>query len=191
MTDIMNNNSVSWRLAGLAELKRNKGWLLALGIGLVVLGFIAIGASAMTTILSVFFLGCILLLGGVVQVAHAFSAHRWSGFFIHLLVGILYLITGLLMTVNPTAAGVSITLIMAMFFLVEGAFRIVTTLFARFPHWGWQLISGIVTLLLGMIIWSEWPISGLIIIGVFVGVNMIFNGWGLIMLAAALKNTAD
>ena len=191
MTDIMNNNSVSWRLAGLAELKRNKGWLLALGIGLVVLGFIAIGASAMTTILSVFFLGCILLLGGVVQVAHAFSAHRWSGFFIHLLVGILYLITGLLMTVNPTAAGVSITLIMAMFFLVEGAFRIVTTLFARFPHWGWQLFSGIVTFLLGMLIWSEWPIAGLNIIGIFVGVNMIFNGWGLVMLAAALKKTAD
>jgi len=59
MTDIMNNNSVSWRMAGLAELQRNRGWLFALGTGLVVLGFIAIGASALTTILSVFFLGCL------------------------------------------------------------------------------------------------------------------------------------
>jgi len=187
MADIMNNNSVSWRLVGLAELQRNRGWLFALGIGLFILGVIAIGASALTTILSVFLLGCLLLAGGVVQIAHAFSAHRWSGFFIHLFVGILYAITGLLMTVNPAAAGISITLIMAIFFLAEGTFRIIATLFARFPHWGWQLLSGIVTFLLGMLIWSQWPLSGLSIIGIFVGVSMIFNGWGLVMLAVALK----
>ena len=187
MTDIMSNNSVSWRLAGLAELQRNRGWLLALGIGLFILGVIAIGAATLTTILSIFLLGCLLLVGGVVQIAHAFSAHRWSGFFVHLFVGILYTITGLLMVVNPAAAGISITLIMAIFFLVEGAFRIIATLFARFPHWGWQLLSGIVTFLLGMLIWSQWPLSGLTIIGIFIGVSMIFNGWGLVMLAVALK----
>lgn len=89
----------------LAELSHNWGWFLALGIALVILGMVALGATVATTIVSVIFLGFLLMFGGGASIAHAFMVRRWRRFFYYLLVGILYLLAGLAAVSEPLTAG--------------------------------------------------------------------------------------
>ena len=80
-----------------------------------------------------------------------------------------------------------LTLILAVAFLVGGSVRIVVVLTERFSAWPWVLLNGVVTLLLGILIWRQWPESSLWVIGLFVGIDLIFNGWSWVMLALAVR----
>jgi len=169
-------------LTGGGELRRSWGWYLVVGIALVVLGAIAIGSTFVMTIASVLFFGWILLISGVLEIVHAFWHKRWSGFFLDLLTGILYVVAGWMMITNPQESALLLTLLIAMFLVFEGVFRIVAALAVRYPHWGWVLLNGVVSLLLGVLIWRRWPVSALWVIGFFVGIEMLLNGWSLVML---------
>jgi uncharacterized membrane protein HdeD (DUF308 family) len=179
------------QLTGTGELRRSWGWFLALGIVLVILGAIAIGSAFLMTIASVFFIGWLLIIGGVMEAVHAFWRKRWAGFFLDLLTGILYVVAGWMMVANPAQSALLLTLIIAMFLVFEGVFRIVASLAARYPHWGWVLLNGVISLLLGILIWRQWPVSGLWVIGLFVGIEMLFNGWSLVMLSFAARNMPE
>jgi uncharacterized membrane protein HdeD (DUF308 family) len=170
-------------LTGSDELRRYWGWYLALGIVLIVLGTIAIGSTFVMTIASVFFFGWLLIIAGVMAVIHAFWHKRWAGFFLDLLTGILYVVVGWMMVTNTKESALLLTLIIAMFLVFEGVFRIVAALTARYPHWGWVLFNGVISLVLGVMIWWQWPYSGLWVIGLFVGIEMLLNGWSLVMLS--------
>ena len=117
------------------------------------------------------------------EVIHAFWHKRWAGFFLDLLTGILYVVAGWMMVTNPAESALLLTLIIAMFLVFEGVFRIVAALAARYPHWGWVMFNGIISLILGIMIWRQWPYSGLWVIGLFVGIEMLLNGWSLVMLS--------
>jgi uncharacterized membrane protein HdeD (DUF308 family) len=171
------------QLTGSGELRRRWGWYLALGIVLTVLGMIAIGSTFLMTIASVLFFGWLLIVGGVMEAIHAFWHKRWAGFFLDLLTGILYVIVGWMMVTNPKESALLLALIIAMFLVFEGVFRIVAALTARYPHWGWVLFNGVISLVLGVMIWRQWPYSGLWVIGLFVGIEMLLNGWSLVMLS--------
>jgi uncharacterized membrane protein HdeD (DUF308 family) len=173
---------------GMDALKQNWGWFLALGIILILLGTVALGSSVLMTIASVFFFGMLLIIAGALEAVHAFWRREWDGFFIHLLGGILYLVVGLMIAANPAASAVTLTLLISMFLIVGGVFRIVGCLAVRVHHRPWLMLSGIVNLILGIMIWRQWPLSGLWVIGLFVGIDMIFNGWSLVMLAVSAKN---
>ena len=84
-----------------------------------------------------------------------------------------------------------LTLLIAMFLVFQGVFRIVAALAVRYPHWGWVLLDGIVSLLLGILIWRRWPVSSLWVIGLFVGIEMLLNGWSLVMLSLAGRNLPE
>jgi uncharacterized membrane protein HdeD (DUF308 family) len=179
------------QLTGAGELRRSWGWFLALGIALIVLGTIALGSSLLMTIASVFFFGWLLIIGGVMEAIHAFWRKRWAGFFLDLLTGILYVIAGWMMVTNPQESALLLTLIIAMFLVFEGVFRIVAALAARYPHWGWVLFNGVISLLLGILIWRQWPYSGLWVIGLFVGIEMLLNGWSLVMLSLTARKLPE
>ena len=179
------------QLEGAGELRRSWGWYLALGIVLIVLGTIAIGSTFVMTIASVFFFGWLLIIGGVMEVIHAFWHKRWAGFFLDLLTGILYVVAGWMMVSNPQESAVLLTLVIAMFLVFEGVFRIVASLAARYPHRGWVLFNGVISLILGISIWQRWPYSGLWVIGLFVGIEMLLNGWSLVMLSLSARNLPD
>jgi uncharacterized membrane protein HdeD (DUF308 family) len=174
--------------AGLNSLRRNWGWYLALGIVEIILGAIAIAASQITTVAMVLIFGWLLVIGGVLAVIHAFWRSQWSGFFVDLVIGLLYALAGLTMVFEPVRAGVALTLLIAIFLVVVGIFRIAVGLAGQFAHRGWLLLNGIITLILGVLIWSQWPLSGLWVIGLFVGIEMIFYGWSLVMLSVMVKN---
>jgi uncharacterized membrane protein HdeD (DUF308 family) len=172
---------------GAEELKRGWGWFLALGIVLVILGVVALSWAVLTTLVSAVLFGWLLLVGGVLSVVHAFLRRRWGGFFLELFAGILYAVVGLMIVGNPAEGALALTLVIAVFLMVGGLFRIITAVTARFQHWVWVLLNGVISLLLGLMIWRQWPVSGLWVIGLFIGIDMIFYGWSLIMLALAVR----
>ena len=179
------------QLTGADEIRRSWGWFLGLGIVLIILGAIAIGSAFLMTIASVFLFGWILIIGGVMEVVHAFWHKRWAGFFLDLLTGVLYVVVGWMMVNNPQESALLLTLIIAMFLVFEGVLRIVTAITVRYPHWGSVLFNGIISLLLGILIWRRWPVSGLWVIGLFVGIEMLLNGWSLVMLSMTGRNLPE
>ena len=172
----------------LAELKKDWWWFLLLGIALIVLGIIALGAVFYVSLVTVVFFGVLLLIGGIGEIVSSFWAGKWSGFLLHLLVGILYAVTGYLIVDRPVESLGTHTLLLAAFFIVSGAFRVVASLSLRFTNWGWTLLNGVVSAVLGILILKQLPESALWVIGLFVGIEMIFNGWSWVMLALGVKN---
>jgi uncharacterized membrane protein HdeD (DUF308 family) len=174
-------------LVGIDEVRRNWGWFLVLGISLVVLGVFAISWSLLATIASVLLFGWLLVISGVLEVASSIWARRWTGFFLHLLAGVLDVVVGLLIVTHPVAAAAALTLLLAAFFLVSGAYRIATAVALRFPNWGWALLGGVVTVLLGAMLWGEWPETALWFIGLCVCIELLFRGWTWVMFALTVR----
>jgi uncharacterized membrane protein HdeD (DUF308 family) len=169
-------------------LSKNWGWLLALGILMIILGVFAIGTPVMATIAFQVVLGWLLVIGGIAEAIHAFMAQSWRGFLFELLSAILYVVVGVLLLVNPLLGAAALTLLLAVFLVVEGIFKIVMALRVRDHRgWGWLLASGILSLILGAMIWAQWPASGLWVIGLLVGIQLLFTGWSLVMLALAAR----
>lgn len=184
----MSSDPAALHLVGLDEVRKRWGWFLGLGILLIVLGVIALGSSVVMTLATMVFVGWLMIGGGLLQAFHAFTCKAWSGFFIDLLTGILYAVVGFMIVANPDATAIALTLLISMFLIFGGIFRIVVAVAVRFQNWVWLLLHGVVNLLLGIAIWRQWPLSGLWVIGLFVGIDMLFNGWSLVMLALAAKN---
>jgi len=172
----------------LVAIQGQWAWLLALGIVLVVVGTIAIGMPLLTTLATALTIGVLLLLGGVAQLVGTFWTRNWSGFFLMLLMGVLYVVLGLLFVREPIQAAEALTLLLACTLMVSGVFRITGSLIHRFPQWGWIFFGGVLNLALGIVIWLQWPFSGFWVIGLFVGIDILFSGWTWIMLALRLKN---
>jgi uncharacterized membrane protein HdeD (DUF308 family) len=169
-------------------LSRNWGWLLALGILMIILGAFAIAAPYGATLAVQFALGWILVIGGIAEAIHAFMARGWGGFLLELLSAILYLVVGVLLLVNPVGGALALTIVLAVFLIVEGIFKIMMAMRVRDHRgWGWLLASGVLSVILGVLIWAEWPASGLWVIGLLVGIQLLFTGWSLVMLALAAR----
>ena len=112
---------------------------------------------------------------------------HWAGFFEHLLAAILFGVAGLLMVTRPVISAEVTTVFMAMFFLIGGLFQIVGSVALALPGWGWQVADGFITLVLGLLVLAKWPASGLRVIGLFIGIDLIFYGAAWIALALGLR----
>jgi uncharacterized membrane protein HdeD (DUF308 family) len=171
----------------LEAIRANWVWFLALGIILIVIGTIAVGMPFVASLATAVTFGALLLVGGIAQLAGAFWTRDWSGFFLNLLMGVLYVVLGLFFVRDPGDALLAMTLLLACMLMVGGLFRIIGSVMYQFPHWGWTLVGGIINLILGIMIWQQWPVSGLWVIGLFVGIDLIFTGWTWVMLALAVR----
>ncbi len=174
----------------LEHLRNHWWWLLVLGILLVLGGTTAIvvpAATVITSVTIVLLLGITLMIAGVAIIVAAFWAGKWSGFLLNLLVGLLYLVAGYAITDDPGQSLEVLTLVLASLFIVLGAFRIAASLSSRTPQWGWVLLSGVVTLLVGVIIYRHFREDYPWVIGLLVGLEMLFNGWTWIMLSLAIR----
>src|SRR6188768_882974 len=163
----------------------HKQWwcFLLLGVSLVVLGSICIADPLIASVASVVVLGFLMLAGGITQIISSFWSGKWSGMLLHMLIGVLYAVVGYMFIDQPVVNMALLTKFLAIFLIVAGTFRIVSALMTRFHDWGWVLLNGIITLLLGLIINRQLPEASLWVIGLFVGIEMIFNGWAWIMLS--------
>ena len=185
--------SASSNLSGTHELHplRDQWWcFLLLGIALIVLGSMCIVDPLVPSLASIVFLGFLLIAGGITQIISSFWAGKWSGMLFHILIGVLYVVVGYMIVDEPVANMVLITKLIAIFLIVSGAFRIISAMVTRFPDWGWALLNGCVTLLLGIIINRQLPEAALWVIGLFIGIEMLLNGWAWVMLALGLRALA-
>lgn len=172
----------------LHAIRANWGWFVALGIAFVVLGFIALAHVLVSTIATALYVGALILVGGVVQVIHAFRVQGWGRFFYWLLAGVLYVVAGALIMYNPLLGAGVITLLIGVALAVEGIFRIAAGIGSRpGAGWGWIVFSGLVTLLLGAIIIAQWPVNSVYILGLFLGIDLIVNGIGTFFFGLALR----
>jgi len=174
----------------MACLRKSRFWLALLGIVLIVVGLVAISSPFIPTLASVIVLGVLLIIGGVVEIIDAFLGRGWRGFWLHLLTGILYLVVGFLMVQRPLAAAAFFTLMIAAAFFIGGLFRSIVALVERFHGWGWVLLNGVITFALGILIWQEWPDAAFWVIGLFIGIDMLFAGWSLVIAALTAHESA-
>lgn len=172
-------------------IRQHRTWFIALGVALIVLGIFAAGLALLTTYASMLFLSCILLVGGVIRIVTAFSAREWTGSLLLALSGALYVVTGVLTFRHPVAAALALTLLFAALFVGVGLFRIIASIWYRFPNWRWVAFGGAISVILGLMLWNTWPASGLWFIGFCIGVDLIVEGVGWITLSFGATDRTD
>ena len=159
-------------------LRRTSGFAIALGIVLFVLGIAAIVSPIIAGAAAGALLGWLFIFGSIVQAVDIFKHHQNSrSVVVRSLLSLLYLGTGILVVINPLAGAVSLTLVIGIFFFVDGVFRVVMAFQLR-PNakWGWMLVNGILMIILGIFIWSQWPFNAPSVLGIWIGVGLLFNG---------------
>lgn len=187
MTDPSSRN-----LGGALHSLRGKwGWIVALGVVYAIAGFIALGNQFFTTLVSVSIIGAVMIISGVFEIFSAFQMKSWSSFFLWIALGILYTAAGIFVWVDPVLAASVFTLLIGIALIASGAVRIILAF--RLPDDAprvWVCISGAITLLLGAIILSQWPVSGLYVLGIFLGIDLLFTGFGWISVGLAIRQRA-
>ena len=173
------------------ELKKKWGWLLALGVLLIVLGTVGLWMSFAMTLATVMMFGALLMLGGVFQLLNAFQIKSWKSVLWHVLIALLYIAAGIVIFTDPVFASLSLTIALAWILIAVGLLRILMALQLRPANgWVWPLVSGVISILLGAMILAQWPTSGLWVIGLFVAIEMIVNGWSSVFIALAARKAA-
>jgi uncharacterized membrane protein HdeD (DUF308 family) len=171
-------------------ITENRTWFIVFGILLIVLGTLGILFPFITTIAAKIFLGWLLLVGGLVQIIHAFSARGWSEFFLDLLMGLLFLVGGAWLAFFPLTGIVTLTIFLAAMFVVQGVIEIAMALRMRsHKGWVWMLLAGIVALAVGFLILAQLPSSATWAIGLLVGINLIMTGWAYLLLPMMVNRT--
>jgi uncharacterized membrane protein HdeD (DUF308 family) len=174
------------------ELPQKWGWLLALGVIQIILGIIGLGMTFGLTIVTIIVYGIFLLIAGVAQIVQTFSVKGWKSRGLHLLIALIYVLGGLIIIARPLAASLFLTLFIGFVLLAAGLLRSIMAFhFKGFKNWFWPLLSGIFSIILGLIILSQWPVSGLWVIGLFVAVELIINGWSAVMIALAARGAGE
>jgi uncharacterized membrane protein HdeD (DUF308 family) len=170
-------------------ITENKRWFYFLGILFIVLGVAALAFPFVTTIAAKIILGWLFLIGGIIQIVHAFSTRAWSEFFLDLLIGVLYVVAGAWLAFFPLTGIITLTLFLAFMFIVEG-FLEAGIAFRIRPHsgWGWMLLSGIVAVAVGVLLIANLPSSATWAIGLLVGINLIMSGFAYLLLPMAASS---
>lgn len=169
-------------------LKRNWGWLLGLGILLVFLGCVGLSMVIGLTLVSMYFFAALLIISSLSHFIDVFKHRDWQGIFWQAIIAVLYLFGALVVFYDPFLASTLITALLAGVLIVIGITRIVMAMSLKNSQgWGWLLFAGITAIILGILIIMQWPISGLWVIGMFIAIDMIVNGWTYIFIALSLR----
>jgi uncharacterized membrane protein HdeD (DUF308 family) len=171
----------------MAPLRAKWGWIVALGVVYIIAGFVALGSVMIATVASVLVVGVMMIVAGVAELVNAFQIKSWGKFLIWALLGALYIVAGFVTFENPLLAAVLLTLMLGASLVVSGIVRIVLAFsMKRQTPWIWVALSGVITLLLGLLILARWPINSVYILGLFLGIDLIMAGTGWIGLGFGL-----
>ena len=159
----------------------HRGWFVFLGIALIVLGLVAVAVPLAATMAVELLVGWLFVFGGVAHVVHAVGARGAHGIWPPLFLGLLYLVGGVFFLLCPLGGMLTLTLVLAVFLALEGAGKIGLALRRR-PRagWVWIFLAGLLSVLMAIIIWAEWPGSAAWVIGLLVGINLFYSGVALL-----------
>ncbi|MBM0742359.1 DUF308 domain-containing protein [Phormidium sp. CLA17] len=165
---------------------------LGIGILLVVLGVIAIALPGLSTIFAETWIALFLITAGGAKIAYGFQNRASQGFIWQILLGALYIGTGVMLLVTPRTGILSLTLLLGTFLLTEGVFELIMAFKVR-PQKNWLYLLGnsIVTLVLGGMIWAQWPLNAPWVIGTLVGVSILCTGISRVMLSLGGRSTLN
>jgi len=173
------------------EAKKNSGFLIFLGVVTVIFGVVAIGSPLITGVAVSVFVGFLLLASGVARIVHALKSKQWGTGFWGTAIGVLGVAAGLIMIFRPLVGLVTMTMLLAIYFLVDGISEIIAAFKIKPDQgWGWVLFNGIIAVVLGLMIWRQWPVSGQWAIGILVGVHILITGWSMIILGSGARRFA-
>ncbi len=174
------------------EFQQNYKAAIALGILMIVLGGLAILYPLFATVFTFNVLGFVLLLFGILQLAYAFQTRNnpVGHFILNLLIGIFYLVVGFWILRHPIFSILDLTLVIGILFFIEGAMQVINAFELR-PNQNRVLLlaSGIIGIILGILIWSNWPFDSLTLLGLLVGINLITTGVSLLLFFRAAKQS--
>jgi len=175
----------------LSPLRAKSGWIVALGVVYLIAGFIALGSVVSATVATVFVVGIMMIIAGVAEVISAFQLKSWGKFILWVLLGLLYIFAGFVTFENPLLAAVVLTLALGAALVASGIMRIVLA-FSMQGGSPWLLValSGLITLILGVVILIHWPVSSLYILGIFLGIDLVFAGVSWIFLGLGVRKIA-
>jgi uncharacterized membrane protein HdeD (DUF308 family) len=147
------------------------------GLLIFLLGVFCLIAAGITGLVSIILIGVLLLVAGVLEIVSALRERKQGRQALsHFLVGILSIVVGVLFLVRPAVGLAAVSLLLAAYFFADGLFRSITSLLDRYEGWGWDFLSGAVSVILGIIVFSNWPISALWVVGVLVAVQLMMRG---------------
>jgi uncharacterized membrane protein HdeD (DUF308 family) len=176
---------------GIRALRAKWGWIVGFGVFSVIAGFIALGSVVMATASAVFIVGLMMVMAGAAEVVAAFNAKDWQHRLLWLLLGALYVFAGFVCIQDPFRAATLLTLMLGIALIVSGLLRVfLATRMKQGTPWGWVVFSGVLSFLLGLMIVSRWPDSSFFVLGMFLGIDLIFIGTGWITTGLALKRHA-
>ncbi len=177
---------------GLRKRLRDKwGWLLALGLLMSALGVIGFVMLPWLTLVTVWWIGALLLVGGGAQVVDAFSEKNWGPFALHLLIAVLYMVAGAIVIWNPVLGALTLTLMVAVALMVIGVLRCIMAFQVRpAGNWWLLLLSGLLSIVLGVMIYGQWPTSAIWVLGLFLAIELLSEGIAFIALALAARKAA-
>ena len=175
----------------LAPLRAKWGWIVALGVIYLIVGLIALGSVVTATAASVLVVGIMMLIAGIAEIVNAFQVKTWGKFLLWLILGALYVIAGFVAFENPLLTAAVLTLMLGAALVASGIMRIILAFGMKAGNpWVWVALSGVITLLLGLIILSRWPVSSLYVLGIFLGIDLVFAGASWIGIGLGLRNRA-
>lgn len=163
------------------------GWLAALGLALVLLGLCASANLFLATIATIYYVGAMMLAGGVLQIAHAFGTRKWGNAGLWTLSGLLYLLAGVSAFLDPLFAAALLTLLLALFLGASGVMRLWVAFGTGVAGRGWIAVSGVASILVAAVIGLEWPVNALWILGLILAVDLLFQGVALLAVALSAK----
>ena len=165
---------------------QHRVWFVFLSLFLIVAGALAIAFPVLSTLAVEVWTAIAFALAGAAQTVHSFMARSWGGFLWGLLIGLLYLATGVVLWLNPIAGVVSLTVFLAAVLMVDGVFRSIMAFQIR-PRagWFWLLLGGVVGIILGAMIWQQLPSSALTVLGLLLGINLVVSGFTFLALATS------
>ena len=178
--------------ASLGAVKKASGWSMFLGAVMFICGLLAILLPLASSIGIVILVAWLILFAGVAHLIFALQSHSVGAFLWKLLLALVYGFAGIYMLMHPLLGLVSLTLVLAVFLLVEGVVEIVLYFNIRkVRNSGWVLFDGIITLILGLLIWANWPSASAWVVGVLVGISLMFSGISRFMLSLAIRDVSE
>lgn len=177
--------------AAMKHLELRWGWLVGLGAVLVIAGVIALLSVVAATIVSVLWVGAMMIVAGVVEIVHGFRMKAFGRSLLWVAIGALYILGGVFAMTYPLIASTVLTLILGVALLIAGIIRLFLGWHLKAgQHGGLVIFSGIVTALLGLIILIQWPFSSLFALGIILGIDLIQAGMSWLNLGFFLKRRA-
>ena len=171
------------------EVRKGGGVALILGVLMMILGFVVIGAPYVASLAKVIVVGAFLVVGGIFELVSAFTGNAQRSRILSLLGGALSILCGGMLLARPMLGLYVITIVLIAYFIVDGVGRIIISLQAKpEPGWGMILFSGIVTFVLGIMIWRQLPEAALWVVGLLVGIRILFAGITMITVGSAVRS---